>query len=152
MLLIEHLDTYAPDSVYLFDPTVNNVMENSSFIKIFYSTSMFVTNGVYIHIPIVPTIVNRHMNKIFILFSKSAHHGIIQQLSIIERQILSQVHYVEKSPVFKIRDQLSLGEIRMYKPMSSDPVGNIELTLKISGIWETNTEYGLTFKFIFTPS
>jgi hypothetical protein len=135
----------------MFDPTVNNVMENSSFIKIFYSTSLFVMNGVYINVPIVPTTVNRHLNKIFISFSKFTHHNIIQQLSIIERQILSQVHYVEKTPMFKIRDQLSQGEIRMYKPMSSDPIGNINLTLKISGIWETNDEYGLTFKFIFTP-
>ena len=46
----------------------------------------------------------------------------------------------------KIYEQLKNGNIKVFSE-SSDKINNTFL-LKIAGIWETENEYGLTYKFI----
>ena len=53
-----------------------------------------------------------------------------------------------KVPLYKIYEQVSSGFIKIYSEISSK--SNHLFILKISGIWETPTHYGLTYKFIKT--
>ena len=46
---------------------------------------------------------------------------------------------------FKISDQLKLGFIKMFSNEAMKETNVI--VLKISGVWENEMEYGLTYKF-----
>ena len=47
-------------------------------------------------------------------------------------------------PKFLINDQLTVGTIKLFEPRKDKN----SFILKISGIWETDTHYGLTYKFL----
>jgi apolipoprotein N-acyltransferase len=50
----------------------------------------------------------------------------------------------QKLPQYKIAEQLDQYYIKLYNQYNND---NIQLMLKISGIWENQKHYGLTYKF-----
>jgi hypothetical protein len=58
---------------------------------------------------------------------------------------INKYNFVDKIPQYKIFEQIVNGNIKI-----SNDIGNrsqCNLILKISGIWETDTHIGLTFKF-----
>ena len=71
----------------------------------------------------------------------------VEQIIRIERQILGCYASQTKLPVFRIAEQLRTGTIKLF----SDAVPsnqNSTYILKLSGVWETGNQYGLTHKFI----
>ena len=53
---------------------------------------------------------------------------------------------INKIPKFDIYEQMIQGTVRLFQD-DTHLTSNLFI-LKISGIWETINEYGLTFKFI----
>ena len=49
MNIIKNIEQYNEDNVYFLEPIKNNIMNNGNFIRIIYSTSLFVLNGIYIN-------------------------------------------------------------------------------------------------------
>ncbi len=146
MNIVKHIDQYNKDNVYFLDPIKNNIMNNGNFIRIIYSTSLFALNGIYLHINLNLTSLDKHYNKYKCSFDVNQYKDIIEKIRIIEEGLLKKVDILSKIPQFKIYDQLRNGNIKVFSE-SSDKIGNSFL-LKIAGIWETTTEYGLTYKFI----
>jgi len=56
------------------------------------------------------------------------------------------INITGKYPQYKIYEQLKNGNIKLFSE-SFDKITN-KFLLKIAGIWETDTEYGLTYKFL----
>lgn len=81
------------------------MMENSSFIRIYYSTDNIILNGLFLHLP------------------------SLEELILLEKDILDS-YTTTKKQSFTIGKQ--------YKPKH----------VKISGLWESETSYGIVFKFI----
>ena len=52
-----------------------------------------------------------------------------------------------KTPQFKVKEQVTNGCIKLHLPNLAFDTKNVSLVLKISGIWETEFNYGLTYKF-----
>ena len=52
----------------------------------------------------------------------------------------------KKIPQYKIYEQLKNGNFKIITDINK--MSNNLFMLKISGIWENDTEYGLTYKFI----
>ena len=52
MNIVKNIDQYNDNFVYFCDPIKNNIMNNGNFIRILYSTSIFVLNGIYLNISI----------------------------------------------------------------------------------------------------
>jgi len=48
MNIVKTIDQYNQDFVYFSEPIKNNIMNNGNFIRIIYSTPLFVLNGIYI--------------------------------------------------------------------------------------------------------
>ena len=74
------------------------------------------------------------------------HKELINQLKILEENLINKCEFYNKIPQYKIYEQLINGSIKL-----SNDIGNrsqCNLILKISGIWETQDKYGLTFKFV----
>ena len=146
--LVTNIEQYNEDYVYFLEPIKNNVINNGHFIRIVYSTSLFTLNGIYINIHIKCNSVEKYYNKFCCQFDTSQphHKELIEQLRCLEEGILRKLKIVGKTPKMKIWEQFKNGNIKVF----SDTVDQIKHTfvLKIAGIWETDTEYGLTYKLI----
>ena len=81
-----------------------------------------------------------------IFFNPEENKEIIQTISHIEEEILNKINIHNKTIKYNIRNQLKSGFIKIINEKYTSSINNF--ILKISGIWETNKEYGLTFKFI----
>jgi len=146
MNIVKNIDQYNEDNVYFLEPIKNNIMNNGNFIRIIYSTSLFVLNGIYININLNYTSVDKYYNKYKCSFDIFQYKELIEKLRLIEEGLIKKSSILGKIPQFKIYEQLKNGNIKVFSE-TSDKIGNTFL-LKIAGIWETETEYGLTYKFL----
>lgn len=146
MNIVKNIYQYNEDYVYFCEPIKNNIMNNGNFIRIIYSTSFFILNGIYISMQINYTSVDKYYNKFKCSFDGNQHKELIEKLKIIENGLLKKSCILGKIPQYKIYEQLKNSNIKVFSD-SFDKIGNTFL-LKIAGIWETETEYGLTYKFI----
>ena len=144
--LVKNIDQYNEDNVYFLEPIKNNIMNNGNFIRIIYSTSLFVLNGIYININFNYTSIDKYYNKYKCSFDIIQYRELIENLRIIEEGLIKKISIFGKIPQYKIYEQLKNGNIKVFSE-TSDKIGNTFL-LKIAGIWETDTEYGLTYKFL----
>ena len=144
--LVKTIEQYNHDFVYFCEPIKNNIMSDGEFIRIIYSTPLFVLNGIYIIININHTNIDKYYNKFKCSFDAYQYRETIDNIRIIEEGLLKKVNIYGKIPQHKIYEQLKNGSNKVFSD-SSDKINNTFL-LKIAGIWETDTEYGLTYKFI----
>ena len=146
MNIVKSIDQYNEDSVYFCDPIKNNIMTEGNFIRILYSTPIFILNGIYLSININQLTIEKYFNKYKCSFDIHSHMNIIDKIRTIEEVILRKINIRGKIPQYKIFDQVRNGNIKIF----SDNVekNNNMFLLKIAGIWETDYNYGLTYKFI----
>jgi len=145
MNLVVNINQLNYKHIFLQETIKNTVMENSDFIRIIYSTESFMINGLYIKIRLNTSSIEKYFNKYKCMFDITNNKNIINELIVIEKCILLLVNN-NKVPQYRIKDQLMAGFIKMFISHNHDPT-NKDFIVKISGIWETSTEYGLTFKF-----
>lgn len=146
MNIIKTIDQYDDNCIYFCDPIKNNVMNEGNFIRILYSSSTFVLNGIYLLVRFNDINIEKYYNKYKCIFNINAHREIIESIKIVEDNLLKKINIKYKSPQNKIYDQLKNGNIKIFSDSNFKPYSNIFL-LKISGIWETETQYGVTYKF-----
>jgi hypothetical protein len=122
MILIENIECYNKQFLFLLPPVKNNLIMNSIFTRIIYSPPMISFNGLYLSIP----------------FSDSVQSNI-QKLHEIENDILS-VYTCSSNK----KKNMQIKQLISYK------ISNItdKVILKISGIWESETAFGLAYKLI----
>ena len=144
--LVKTIEQYNEDFVYFYEPIKNNIMNDGQFIRIIYSTPLFVLNGIYIVVNINYTNIEKYYNKFKCTFDINQYKEMINSLRLIEEGLLKKVDIYGKIAQHKIYEQLKIGNIKVFSD-SSDKINNTFL-LKIAGIWETESEYGLTYKFI----
>jgi hypothetical protein len=146
MNIVKSIEQYDINNVYFCDPIINNIMEEGKFIRILYSTSHFILNGIYLLINFNDINIERYYNKIKCNFSLNTHDILIQNIKNIEEQLLERYKIKNKIPTYKVYDQIKSGNIKLF--CNSLKKNNNSFILKISGLWETDNYYGLTYKFI----
>ena len=139
-IVLDKLD-YSISNVYFNDPVKNSIIENSKFIRIIYSTDIIIMNGIYIKMDInKPVRVTDFINTIpKLIFTLETNESLINYIRQIEIDILNKVNIQTKRKTYKLLDYFVTGYLKHI---------NYSFILKISGIWETENEYGLTFKII----
>ena len=88
--LVKNIDQYNEDNVYFLEPIKNNIMNNGNFIRIIYSTSLFVLNGIYININLNYTSIDKYYNKYKCSFDIFQYKELIEKLRIIEEGLLKK--------------------------------------------------------------
>ena len=146
MNIVKTIEQYDVNNVYFFDPIKNNIMNDGTFIRILYSTECVMLNGIYLHVTLNDIYCEQYYNKYRCLFNTANHKDIIETLKIIEEDILKKSEIKNKVSQLKINEQLKNGNIKLFCEIGSKT--SCSFVLKISGIWETQTNYGLTYKFI----
>jgi hypothetical protein len=138
------LNQFEDDCIFFCDPIKNNIMSDGNFIRILYSSELFTLNGIYLLLKINNIHVEKYYNKFKYIFDIHAHTEIIEKVRQIEFDILNKMD-LNKKPQYKIYEQLQNGNVKIIAD-KMEKCNN--LLLKISGIWETETEYGITYKFM----
>lgn len=137
--------------IYYFEPVKNNIMDSGRFIRVGYSDTIVNLNGIYTLHNLKVKSINRYFNKITYTFDYNDNMCMLDYLIDVESYILSNVsNDTGLEPIYNLREQLLSQTIRVYNndTYSYDMQNrDIEILVKISGIWVTDIAYGLTFKF-----
>lgn len=168
MNLLCNLSTFQKNNIFFLEIKKNMVI-NGLFTKIVYADYMISLNGLYLHCPLeysniyqdnssneINEIHFTDTKKINVLFSNNGIHNlnILKELYRIEHEIIE--HYkeyfkIQKTNTYSLRNQLKTGIIKVnvkYIPTINQE-NIIPFILKISGIWETDTNIGITYKIIY---
>lgn len=146
MNFVKRIDQYDENNVFFCEPIKNNVMNEGSFIRILYSTYNVVFNGIYLLITLNDIICDKYYAKYRCAFNVTQHKDIIDNLKIIEEDLLKKYEISDKIAQFKIHEQLINGNLKIFTDIGYKNT-SFSFILKISGIWETPQNYGLTYKF-----
>lgn len=146
MNIVKNIEQYNEDFVYFCEPIKNTIMNEGYFIRIIYSTPLVVFNGIYLAITLTHTNIEKYFNKYKCTFDINQYKKLISDIKDIEESILMKINIKDKIPNYKIYEQLKTGSLKIF----ADNIDNNNNTylLKISGIWETDINYGVTYKFI----
>lgn len=134
------------NNIYFCDSIKNNVVNDGLFIRLIYSTDFFVTNGINLFVPLYDVVIEKFYNKYKCSFHLINNKNIIDHIQQIEEGILKNINIKNKIIQKTIYEQLRAGNIKIFTE-NIDKTNNCLFILKISGIWETDTQIGLTFKF-----
>lgn len=148
MFIAKNIDQYNDNYIHFCEPIKNNIMYEGTFNRILYSTPYFSLNGVYVHIKLNCCINESFSNKNKCLYDIKSNIAVINEIKKIEINLLEKFSNVAKTPQYKLLDQLMTGSIKLHAKNNGNNAANNHFILKISGIWETNNFYGLTYKFI----
>jgi len=146
MNIVKQIDQYDENNVFFCEPIKNNIMTEGSFIRIIYSTHNIVLNGIYLLVMLNDITCEKYYTKYRCNFNVTIHRNIIDNVKIIEENLLRKFEINNKIPQFKIYEQLQNGNIKIFTDIGNKSTASF--ILKISGIWETQYNYGLTYKFI----
>ena len=146
MNIVKKIDQYDEKCVFFCEPIKNNVMNEGNFIRILYSNSYFTLNGIYLLINLTDVFCDKYYTKYKCIFNPAIHKDLINQLKMLEENLMNKCDFQNKIPQYKIYEQLINGSIKLSNDIGNRSQSN--LILKISGIWETQDKYGLTFKFV----
>jgi hypothetical protein len=120
------LNTYCKDNFYFLDTKPNIVIEGI-FTKVMYTHQFFTLNATYFDLP----------------FEKS--NETLKAMNDLESTILDNyckfLKIQNKTAKYSITKHLKCRKFKIN-------VRDINVILKISGIWESSTEYGITYKII----
>jgi len=148
MNIVKRIDQYDNNYIFFCEPIKNNVMNEGNFIRIIYSTNNIVLNGIYLLITLNDITCDRYYTKYRCNFNVANHKEIIDNLKIIEQDLLKKCEITDKIPQFKINEQIKNGNLKIFSDIGNKTT--CSLILKISGVWETQNNYGLTYKFVKT--
>lgn len=144
MNLVKTIEQYNHNNLIFCEPIKNNIMNDGNFIRILYSTNLMTLNGIYLFINLSDISCDKYYNKYKCSFNISNHKELIDNLKLIEEDILKK-YKTNKIPSFKIYEQIKSGYIKIFSDTGNK--SNCSFILKISGIWETQHNFGLTYKF-----
>lgn len=128
-------------NVLFKDHTTNKIIPDSTFCKLMYSTSDCHISG----IPICVNFFEYNTNtKYKFIIHKEKSKNTMEQIQRIEENILNlyNKNIYNKKPVYKLTNQILRGIIKL----SNESSNNNLFIIKIIGIWESNREYGLTYR------
>lgn len=134
----------------LFSEKVENkVINNSDFYRIIYSDDISILSGINIYFNLNNISIEKYFNKIKCCILDNSNVTVIDLLKNIENDILDKLEIPIKNKILNIASQFNNEYIKIYtsKYVSYGKKTTLGLLLKISGIWESTDEYGLTFRF-----
>ena len=138
------------DFKYIFlGNTINNrIFENGKFTRIYFSTPLCSFNGIYTLL-YIDNIIESNLNNSFhnkLIINLEKNSVLLNNIKQLEQKILKVVEIKNKTLTCNIYNELMKGFLKLnYK----NNIHNSQIMLKISGIWETEDAYGLSYKYSY---
>lgn len=147
MYIVIKLSDFKYNNIFFKRAVKNKVIENSIFSRIIYSDSIMCTTGLFIKIPLKIELLERFHNNYKCSFTIQDNEKTITELEKIERNILNLVNIKGKKVKYGISNHLRCGTLKFYTNHLDNHVLG-QYILKISGVWETERNYGVTYKIL----
>lgn len=132
--------------------TKNNTIMPGNFTKICYITPHLTMNGLYLHFPVEISQQDTTYDKTQLKFHPSTPSNLqlIRHFTNIEHKMLDNYIQTQQKNIKKVQllsKQLMSGFMKVYKENSNTDLSQCnDYCVKISGVWETHNECGLTYK------
>lgn len=142
------ISSFCVNNICLLETKINKIVDGT-FTSMIYSDTDSVYNGVYLKIPIQDLIPYMKRGNTYMI----ANTDIVQELINIENEIIDyyrKFFQCDKIGTKIIQHQFESRSIKISNetdPKRDDRNKKYYL-LKISGIWETNSNIGITIKFL----
>jgi|Laugresubdmm15sn_1035100.scaffolds.fasta_scaffold00070_19 hypothetical protein len=143
MMNILDINNILLNNIYFNKSVKNNILNNGYFTKINYSDDIIIMLGLYIKINLKDIKFETYYNKMKCTFSLIKNNDLIEQIKNLEINIINKF-IISKIPQYSLYEQLKSGNIKIYNLKNLTDI----FLLRISGIWENDTHYGLTYKII----
>lgn len=127
-------------------PIINTIITYGLFIRLIYSDEHFTTLGINVSFNIRLNNIFRSYGKYKCNFDHLINNDVKEKLIQLEHLILSN-NNSSKTRVLKLSETLKSGRIIIMNHIEQTYNTNMFI-LKIYGLWETDTEIGLTYKLI----
>jgi hypothetical protein len=131
--------------IYFNEPIQNNIINESRYIRILYSTPSIVFNGIHVLINLNIDTIERQYNKNILYYNIEKNTQPINSIKKIEKIILKKYNS-SKTPSYNLSELLDGGVIRLFTDLT-EKKKVVNIILKISGLWEDDETYGVTYKF-----
>jgi hypothetical protein len=154
MIITLDLPKFTLTNLFFLDTKKNMIMDGN-FTKLLYSNEWFVMNGLYLLFPIENNSCEKLMNKTQIKFNpySQTNQLVVQEFARVERKILEyykQTRGANKKISNLLHKQMASGIMKTSREFPnqnySTEVEKFLYVVKISGVWETREEMGLTYK------
>ena len=146
MNIVLTLDKINMNNIYYQEPIYNTVMENGEFVKIIYSDENVMITGLHILLSIKPILIDKYYNKFKLTYDlKHSHNDIFKKICNIEDEILNK-YISNKTKKHMLYDMVNTSKIVLFS--NNELYDKNNLIIKISGIWENETNYGITYKIL----
>ena len=148
MNAVMKLNDFNKDNIYLLDPIKNFVLDEAWFYKLIYSTNVVTLSNIIFNIKMYNVLLYKSNNKYRLTFEKNDNNiNVFKILNNIEKDILDKLN-LEGNPTIDMINILTTRHLKLYsKNDLNDKFKEIDIKVKISGIWKTYNNYGITYKF-----
>lgn len=156
MNVVLPINYFSNDNITLLE-SKQNIITDGIFTKLIFANNLFIMNGIFLFFPLDADSIINNNGRHFVNFNPNSNYNynIIEKVHDIENNILDFYkcsRFVKKNKSFILNNQLINGNIKVYKDYNNNSdnpsFSNKLFILKISGIWENNSQYGITYKII----
>jgi hypothetical protein len=154
MYISLNTNQYDINNVIISEKTKNNIMTNGDFYRLYYSTEDIILNGLHISFELKNISIEKYFNKIKCIFDNNGYNNnTVYLLKNIEKRLLERYRGINRECVYRIGEQLENKFIKIFDDnyINIKRYKSIKFVLKVSGIWSSQNEFGLTFRFFLTP-
>jgi hypothetical protein len=154
-MICENLKSLDYNAIIINEPIKNSVLQYNYFYKLLYSTNIVVLTSIFILFELNNVILENDKA----LFNKNTtNDNVFNKLNQLEEYLLNLINN-SKTKLYKFKElhenqyfKYSLFDdiekFNNYKYVNTLDEKNNKFILKISGIWESKENIGLTFKII----
>lgn len=146
MFIVQNINDIDCHNIYFSESIKNTVLLNGKFYRILYSTSLYILNTIILNIKLHNVTIEQSFNKYKCSYPIEKNSSYIRQLEHLEKKILDKIE-TKKNRIYNITTQMNSGMIKLFTN-TNEIKNKLEVVLKISGIWETEREIGITYKFM----
>lgn len=133
-------------NVFFTDKKRNIVMASGIFMKIAYSTEYMNMSGIAVHFPLITSVKNQCL---MMDFTNMHVQKCVESMCKLEEDVLRTyltTYNINKPPSYGLRTSLFTGSAKVHQEYSS--TANVSFILRISGVWESTSAVGITYKII----
>jgi hypothetical protein len=142
MYIYNNIENIHFKNTFFYKPTINKLSGYKLFYKIAYNIDLFVLNTLLINVPISTTQIIKENNNYKCVITLD--NNFLLRLKEYETQILTNMNHIIKKQ-YVIFSQKFINNNSIIFNYNTIPE-NIKLYIKISGMWESDTQYGLITK------